>query len=393
MLVAKYDSSGQLDPGFATQGVFLSSLPAADGPFIATAIAEDAGGRLLVAGGYGQGSVLVLRLSADGLLDTTFGMTGLATIPVGGIAESMAIQRDGRILVGASNGNEDGRPMVVARLTRDGVVDASFGTNGTTEILFWDSLHAASAGVTGLAVTPNGMIVGSGHIDYIGGDGHGSAGVFRLTSSGHLDPGYGTGGGAEVAFTNPDGSFVSWFPCAMTLAANGRATVTGDGSPAAGNAILTIRLTAAGVPDPSFGTAGDGRALIPGASGGEDTTCGAAAKGGVFTLGAGASFAQLLRDGRPNANFAPGGITNLSTPSDLGINAVVLPSPHTAVLAGFAGNNLYVGRFVLPPSRSHVGRRAQLLGCVTMSRPVEESVTQIANAGGRAHGLSRWRGG
>ena len=62
-----------------------------------------AGGRLLVAGGYGQGSVLVLRLTADGQLDTTFGTDGLTTIPVGGIAESMMIQRDGGILVGASN--------------------------------------------------------------------------------------------------------------------------------------------------------------------------------------------------------------------------------------------------------------------------------------------------
>ena len=350
VLVAKYDSSGQLHPGFATQGVFLSALPEADGSFLATAVARDCCGRLLVAGGYGQASVLVLRLTADGQLDTTFGTDGLTTIQVGGIAESMTIQRDGGIVVGASNGDADGRPMVVARLTSDGAIDSSFGTNGKTEVLFWDSLHAASAGVTGLAATADGKIVGSGHIDYIGGDGHGSAGVFRLTASGHLDPGYGAGGGVEVAFTNPDGSFVSWFPCAMTLDRDGRATVTGDGSPTAGNAILTTRLTAAGVPDPSFGTAGDGRVVVPGASGGEDTTCGAAAKGDVLTLGAGASFAQLLPDGTPNAEFAPGGITNIDTPADVDVNAVVLPSPDSAVLAGIAGNNLYVGRFLLPAS-------------------------------------------
>jgi uncharacterized delta-60 repeat protein len=348
VLVAKYDSTGQLAAGFATQGIFLSSLPSADGSFLATAVAQDASGQLLVAGGYGQDSVLVLRLTADGQLDTTFGTNGLTTIPVGSIANSIAIQPDGRILVGASNLNEAGRPMVVARLTQSGAVDSSFGTNGTTEILFWDSLRASSGGVTGLAVTPNGEIVGSGHLDYIGGDGHGSAGVFRLTSSGQLDPGYGTAGGVEVAFTNPDGSFVQWFPCAMTLDADGRATVTADGAPAAGDAILTTRLTAAGVPDPSFGTAGDGRSVIPGASGGEDTTCGAATTGGVFTLGAGASFAQLLADGTPNATFAPGGITNIGTPADVGINAVVLPSPDRAVLAGSAGNDLYVSRFVVP---------------------------------------------
>jgi uncharacterized delta-60 repeat protein len=349
VLVAKYDSSGRLDADFGTQGIYRGSLPETDGPFVATAVARDAQGRLLVAVGYGLGSALVLRLTATGQLDSTFGTGGLTTIPVGSIAQSMALQKDGRILVGASNLDENGRPMVVVRLTSSGAIDHSFGTNGKAEILFWDANHASSGGVSGLAATAKGTIVGAGHIDYIGGDGHGSAGVFRLTAGGHLDPAYGTAGGAEVAFTNPDGSFAQWFPCAMTLSPAGRATVTGDGSTAAGNAILTTRLTATGVPDPSFGTAGDGRVVIQGASGGEDTTCGAAARAGVFTLGAGSSFAQLLRDGTPNANFAPGGITNLGTPAGVGINAVVLPRPHRAVVAGSVGNDLYVGRWLLPP--------------------------------------------
>jgi hypothetical protein len=60
---------------------------------------------------------------------------------------------------------------------------------------------------------------------------------------------------------------------------SGRATVTGDGSTAAGDAILTGRLTAAGAPDPSFGTADNGRVVIPGTSGDQDTTCGAVARG------------------------------------------------------------------------------------------------------------------
>ena len=73
MLVAKYDSTGQLDPGFATQGIFLTSLP--DGRWAIHAPPPSPGiasGRLLVAGAYGPGSVLVLRLTADGQLDTTF---------------------------------------------------------------------------------------------------------------------------------------------------------------------------------------------------------------------------------------------------------------------------------------------------------------------------------
>ena len=172
----------------------------------------------------------MLRLTATGQLDTTFGTGGLTTIPLGDAAESIALQKDGRILVGSSNRGENGRPMVVARLTSSGAVDPSFGTNGKTELLFWDPNLANSVGVTSLATTPNGRIVGSSHLDNIGG-GPSSAGVFRLTSSGHLDPGYGSGGVVRVLFPNSDGSFAPWFQCAMTVDPNGRATVTGDAPP------------------------------------------------------------------------------------------------------------------------------------------------------------------
>jgi uncharacterized delta-60 repeat protein len=348
VLVAKYDKSGKLDDGFSGDGIYRTSLPGDDGPFLATSIAQDAHGRLVVAGAYGLGSVLVLRLTADGKLDEHFGRNGYATVGVGGIGQSVAIAPDGHIVVGASNSNENGRPMVVVRLTARGALDHTFGTNGKTEVLFWNANQAASAGVSGLAITHGGNIVGSGHLDYIGTDGHGSAGVFSLSSGGRLVPGYGTNGGTEVAFPNPNGSFAQWLPCAMTLSPSGRATVTGDGSTAAGNAVLATRLTAAGAPDPSFGPAGDGRVVIPGASGGDDTTCGAAYAGGTFTLGAGSSFAQILKDGTPNGAFAPGGITTIGTPDNVGINAVALPSNDRAVLAGFAGSDLYVARYVLP---------------------------------------------
>ena len=66
VLVVKYDSSGQLDSGFATQGIFLSALPVEDGPYLATAVAQDAGGRLVVVGGNGQGAVIVLAADRRG---------------------------------------------------------------------------------------------------------------------------------------------------------------------------------------------------------------------------------------------------------------------------------------------------------------------------------------
>jgi hypothetical protein len=86
------------------------------GPFDATAVAANRSGRVRVAGGYGQGSMLLMRLTPAGRLDRGLGpkRAGYATRAVGSIASSMTLTRDGTILLGGSNANVIGRPMVIA---------------------------------------------------------------------------------------------------------------------------------------------------------------------------------------------------------------------------------------------------------------------------------------
>ena len=351
IFVARYRRDGRLDRGFGSRGIFKSALPKAAGPFIATDVAQEKRtGRLLVAGGYGQGSLLVLRLTPAGRLDRSFGRSGLARAPAGGIAQSLTLQRNGGILVGGSNANRNGRPMVVARFTRNGVLDRGFGSRGLAQVLFWNADLAASAGVDRLATTPGGGIVGFGHLDYIGSDGHGSAGVFQLTSSGRPAQGFGDGGHVEVAFTRPGGGFAQWFPCAMTLVSGGRIMVTGDGSVGPGGALLSTRLTRQGAPDSSYG--GDGLVVTPGLPGFNDTTCGAASTpAGALTVGVGSSLAQLQPDGAPNDRFARGGLIRIGRPRGVGVNAVSSSGSRRVVLAGSAGNAAYVARYRLPPPR------------------------------------------
>jgi uncharacterized delta-60 repeat protein len=348
IFVVRYRRDGRLDRGFGARGIFKSALPKAAGPFIATDIAQERRtGRLLVAGGYGQGSLLVLRLTPAGRLDRSFGRSGLARARAGGIAQSLTLQKNGGILVGGSNANQNGRPMVVARFTRNGVLDRGFGTRGLAQVLFWDADLAASAGVDRLATTTGGAIIGFGHLDYIGSDGHGSAGVFQLTSRGQPALGFGNGGHVEVAFTRPSGGFEQWFPCAMTLVSGGRIMVAGDGSAGSGGAILSTRLTPQGTSDSSYG--GDGLVVTPGLRSFNDTTCGATSNAaGALTVGVGASLAQLQADGTPNDRFARGGIIRIARPRGVGVNAVVRAGSRRVVLAGFARNALYVARYRLP---------------------------------------------
>lgn len=347
VLVARYLAGGRLDPAFGREGIFRSALPARRGPFIGTSLAvEPRTGRLLVGGGYGQGSMLALRLTARGQLDRSFGAgRGYATVSAGGIAQTIALDSAGRVLLGGSNANVNGRPMVVARLTPAGRLDRSFGRRGRAQSAFWDPRMASSAGVAGLVTTPGGGIVAAGHLDYIGGDGHGSAGVFALTSTGQPQSGFGTDGHAEIDFPKEPGGFQQWFPCALLRDAQGRLTVTGNGSNGTAGAVLSIRLTSAGALDPSFGVGG--RSSVAGPSGASDTTCGAVpAPGGGLTVGVGSTLARITGTGMPDPDFGPGGRVRIASPRGVGINAAAAGAGGSVVVAGFAGSRLYVARWL-----------------------------------------------
>jgi uncharacterized delta-60 repeat protein len=337
VVVVRYLPDGQLDPSFASHGIFESAFPSANGPYIATAIAQDRGtGKLVIAGGYGQGSMLVMRLTADGRLDSTFGArrSGFATVDVGGIANSLAIQPNGGIVLGGSNANRNGRPFVVARFTRNGMLDRAFGRAGIAQAMFWNASAASSAGVNSLAMAPDGGIVASGHIDYIGGTGpgsagYGAAGIFRLTT-----------GRASV----PE----SWYPCAMTVDQQGRITVTGGGGTRS-SALLTARLTPRGALDRSYGSARNGRSVLAGVGGNAITTCrDASTRTGEITVALQSTLAQVLPGGLPNVRFAPRGVFSISKPRDVFINSLVRVRRRVLV-AGSAGNNIYVGRYLLSP--------------------------------------------
>jgi uncharacterized delta-60 repeat protein len=355
VVVARYLADGQLDQRFASHGVFESSFPSASTPYIATAIAQDGGtGKLVVAGGYGQGSMLLMRLTADGRLDPAFGAhrSGFTTIPVGGIANALAIAPNGAIVLGGSNANRNGRPFVVARFTRDGVLDRAFGRKGVAQALFWTPSAASSAGVNSLALAPGGGIIASGHIDYIGGTGHGkagygTAGVFRLTRTGRPFRAFGTGGHTQVKFLGRAGVPQAWYPCAATVDQRGRITVTG-GAGGRRSALLTARLTPRGALDRSYGAARNGRTTVPGVGGNAITTCGdASTRAGEITVAIQSTLAQIRPGGRPSHSFAPRGVFTISKPRRVFINSV-LRSGRRVVLAGSAANKIYIGRYLLP---------------------------------------------
>jgi uncharacterized delta-60 repeat protein len=354
VVVARYTRGGRLDRSFASRGIFESAFPTADAPFLASAIARDRRtGKLVVAGGYGMGSMLVMRLTAGGRLDRTFGThrSGFTTVTIGGIANALAIQPDGRILLGGSNANRNGRPFVVARFTSKGVLDRSFGRGGIVQALFWNPTAASSAGVNSLAPTRDGGMIATGHIDYIGGNGggsggHGAAGVFRLTRRGVPARSFGSSGHVQVTFFTRTRVPESWYPCAATVDRRGRIAVTGGGG-THHFALFTARLTARGTLDRSYGRARDGRAVIPGIGGNAITTCGATSTpAGALTIAVQSRITQLLPSGVPDRRFATRGVFGITRPRGVFVNALAAAGSGRLVAAGSAGNSIYVARWL-----------------------------------------------
>ncbi len=103
----------------------------------------------------------LMRLSASGSPDGTFGSGGLVTTGFStqdDFGRAVAIQADGRIVVAGQSSNKSNPDFAVARYDTNGAPDPSFGTGGKLTIDFFGSFDGAE----NVAVQPDGKIVVGG---------------------------------------------------------------------------------------------------------------------------------------------------------------------------------------------------------------------------------------
>lgn len=171
--------AGSVDPAFAPGfGV--------DGGVKALAVQPD--GKLLVAGQFdhvdGTTYDNLARLNPDGSLDATFNPVAIdgAYSFVTAYVNTLAVQPDGRILVGGSFSQVGGKAhQNLARLNADGSVDESFMPTINTQ----GSVYHNVTGVTALAIQVDGKIVVAGGFDLV--DAQPRRGIARLNADGSLD--------------------------------------------------------------------------------------------------------------------------------------------------------------------------------------------------------------
>jgi uncharacterized delta-60 repeat protein len=384
--------AGDPDPTFGVGGEAMAAIGGYE-PYVIGLATEPDGSIVVAAQDHfpgGRELDVLMRFTKDGRLDRRFGNRGIVALPNLREGAAPVVEPSG-ILVAGSVATTDGAGFAVARFTRDGAPDVSFGDQGVTVVPF----PVQTSYATGVARDPDGRIVA-------GGTASGSFAVARLTPGGSIDPTFGDGG-RTMSNVSPGSSRGR----GLALDSAGRAVLAGDGMDfdADGHSRqfpLLARYTDAGRLDDSFGSGGIVRVPVDRASGSQvlaqpdgelvvtatgvaalpilryrddgtlDPAFGAggdatirrlgvnlglalarqpdgkllvSANAGAVTLAGGWALARLNPDGSPDRSFGNRGIFTTARGADYGFPAGLALQPHGGIVVG--GSSMACGSPVI----------------------------------------------
>ncbi len=225
--LVKYTSSGTVDTSFGTNGRVIFNYTSSPASEVATAALELDDGKILVGGWFLKATLdtdaAIVRLTATGALDTSFGTDGVVTFDrSGGVDKVTGLipQSGGKFIVygEAVDTAVFGKPSEIffRRYSAEGVLDTTFGTGGTTYVR--TDVNSDLPG--GYVVLDNGKILFA-----INGTAKYSVG--RLTVDGVLDTSFSGDGVADLTATLPGVSFPAMQSVGVAVQPNGRIVVGG----------------------------------------------------------------------------------------------------------------------------------------------------------------------
>ena len=255
LALVAYNSNGRLDRSFGHRGEVRTTFsPGPNGQGHAVAI--DDRGRIVVAGDDVGGQRWGLaRFMPNGNRDRSFGVNGRVLTSGNGEARSVAIDSQGRIIVGGYMFTDRPRKsdFTLVRYLPDGTIDDSFGVSGKVMTDFGgaDEVHS-------IAVDSSDRIVAGG-VTAMPRGGQRFA-LARYTTHGSLDPSFGDGG--KVITGPEDGRSAA---NAVVIDARGHVIAAGGPGRRGNRRFEVVRYTSSGALDPTF--SGNGRTAVKFGSG------------------------------------------------------------------------------------------------------------------------------
>jgi uncharacterized delta-60 repeat protein len=328
------------------------------GPGGAHAVALQPDGRIVVGAGQGRGPehqfrILLLRFTSDGRLDATLGGEGFVTTTVAETSDylrAVAVQPDGKIVVAADSTRIPARgttPNVFAlvRYTSTGQPDATFGDGGTVLTQLSSNNLSYPAALT---LQPDGkiLVAGSTLTDHWWPI---PQARYDFTVARYLPTGrLDTAFGSRGAAVHAVGTVSEDFASAMALQPDGRIVVAGSVHVRYPDDIGLLRLKADGGRDRSFG---DGGRVVTQWKNGNSASSVAVQADGKILVTAAEIVLRYLPDGRLDPSFGEAGIM----PKPIAFGRIVLQPDGKILLAGGARLARYLPDWRLDPSFGRAG--------------------------------------
>jgi uncharacterized delta-60 repeat protein len=246
--IVRYNTDGSLDTSFDTDGKLLIDFGRYEN---GKALAIQTDGKIVlagnsVAGGGLAANINLVRLNTNGSLDTTFDSDGKVTTDIGpnDDALSIAIQSDGKIIIGGGSDASGSLETTLIRYNSNGSLDTTFNSDGIALINFAISNDAAYS----VAIQSDEKIIAAGYADL---GGQVVFALLRLNANGSLDTTFDTDGKVTTNFGSfYDGAY------SVALQTDGKIIASGYSSNGSQDFFATARYNTTGSLDITFDTDG-----------------------------------------------------------------------------------------------------------------------------------------
>jgi uncharacterized delta-60 repeat protein len=330
---------GDLDPSFDGDGIATPDVGAVGTGSVLEAVTTRPDGRVVAAGwadnANGIDEPVVVQLTVAGAPDAAFGATapGVTRTASGGPdtrLHDVGVDDAGRVLAAAGR-EAAGAPVLLPAVLR-------FSATGIPDTAFAGGIGSTTGEARAIVPLAGGGSIVAG---WRGGTTQEAFFVAKLTASGALDGSFSGDGIVDVLGAGARAE-------AVALDAQGRIVVAGwipfnTGSETILQAVL-VRLTAAGVPDPSFGDQGIVNASASNPDGdavGQLHAVGVDSAGRIVAAGASGPHAFVTRrldNGAPDPTFGAGGAV-FGTPAAFStLSGLALDGTRSVVAGGAFGD-------------------------------------------------------
>ncbi len=248
LVVTRFLQDGSLDKDFNSDGVFSCSLGSGD--TIGRSIIVQKDGKIVIGGSVSDQSkgIAVLKISAEGYLDTSFAADGYVVLPVesGEILDvGLQLSTTGNIVVSATiSPTASADYAFFAKLNNQGQLDNSFSKDGQTTY----REKGNDIRINAITVLENDKILGGG--SFFDGSSN-RAGLLQLNEDGTIDSSYAENGRALIS-TGGESSTIH----SMATASDGSIVIAGAINNGKYNEAFIGKIKEDGTADTGFGVSG-----------------------------------------------------------------------------------------------------------------------------------------